>query len=173
MISQRRTSTRTPMVMTKPHHSKPVTAAQGESMNHRLLWALLPVMVVLGTTAGYLAAGIGRTGNDESITAPAHDHTTVTGGHDHTTPAGGSTTAAGHNHDRPNPSGTDAAGAGPTTGNDHNGSHGGTATGVSTATRGTVIAVFAAINLTILAAAALVRRHTRRTHTRRPAAQAA
>jgi hypothetical protein len=136
-----------------------------------LLATLLPLIVVLGAAGGYLAAGVSAAGS----TAPAHEHATTSSTHEHNTqptPASGSTTA-GHN-DMPGMNHVDTASSAPAATDDHNGGHGSTGTGVPATTRGVVVTVFAATNVAILAAAALVRRRTRHSPTtRRPAARAA
>ncbi|MEV0902319.1 hypothetical protein [Actinoplanes sp. NPDC049802] len=107
--------------------------------------------------------------HEHAAVTDAHEHAAVTDAHEHNArlePAAGPTTTAAGHHDMPGMGDMPAMGDTPGTdtgaapaANGHTGGHDSAGTGVSATVRGTVVTVFAAINVAILAAAALVRRN--------------
>ncbi|WP_199509797.1 hypothetical protein [Nucisporomicrobium flavum] len=147
-----------------------------------VMCAVVPLMVAFGVAVGYTVAGFAGGG---TATPAAHTHAAAPGSqHDHATPghqhetSPAPATSAGHTHDMPGMSDADMAAPAPAATHQHAAaavSHqdGGDGPGTPAATRTAVVAGFAAVNVAILGAAALVRRRTRRGRpVRRPAVPA-
>ncbi|MGA5298339.1 hypothetical protein ACPCHT_00340 [Nucisporomicrobium flavum] len=138
-----------------------------------MMCAVLPLMVAVGVAVGYVVAGFAG-GGGGTATPAAHTHAAAAG-HQH---AASPAPAAGHTHDMPGMSDADMAAPAPAATHQHAAaavSHqdGGDGPGTPAATRTAVVAGFAAVNVAILGAAALVRRRTRRGRpVRRPAVPA-
>jgi hypothetical protein len=148
------------------------------------MWALLPMILVLGYAIGYAVGGTGATGDSTATTADGHAAPATP--HEHATHdmagmsdadmAGMDMTApsASASYDMAGmPTAATSSSPAPAAGHGHDMpgmserdmvGHAATSTGTGTSvtTRANVVATFAAINAAILVAAVLVRRRTRR-----------